>query len=74
MELGTGGFLGELWARLDRRFFLTFASLWPNSIRNRYPGAACDSEAYCYLPLLEETGYMPSAKCECWVSSIGCTI
>ncbi|KAJ3337834.1 hypothetical protein HDU93_000453 [Gonapodya sp. JEL0774] len=29
---------------------------------NRYPGAACDSEAYCYLPLLEETGYMPSMK------------
>ncbi|KAI9019150.1 monooxygenase [Hyaloraphidium curvatum] len=29
---------------------------------NRYPGAACDSEAYCYLPMLEETGYMPSAK------------
>jgi cyclohexanone monooxygenase len=29
---------------------------------NRYPGAACDSEAYCYLPLLEETGYMPSHR------------
>ncbi|KAI9021840.1 putative monooxygenase [Hyaloraphidium curvatum] len=29
---------------------------------NRYPGAACDSEAYCYLPLLEETGYMPVEK------------
>ncbi|KAI9008712.1 cyclohexanone monooxygenase [Hyaloraphidium curvatum] len=29
---------------------------------NRYPGSACDSEAYCYLPLLEETGYMPSQK------------
>ncbi|KXS12174.1 FAD/NAD(P)-binding domain-containing protein [Gonapodya prolifera JEL478] len=29
---------------------------------NRYPGAACDSEAYCYLPMLEETGYMPSQK------------
>ncbi|KAI9025489.1 cyclohexanone monooxygenase [Hyaloraphidium curvatum] len=29
---------------------------------NRYPGVACDSEAYCYLPLLEETGYMPSHK------------
>jgi cyclohexanone monooxygenase len=26
------------------------------------PGAACDSEAYCYLPLLEETGFMPASK------------
>jgi cyclohexanone monooxygenase len=29
---------------------------------NRYPGAACDTESYIYMPLLEETGYMPSAK------------
>jgi len=29
---------------------------------NRYPGAACDTESYIYLPLLEETGYMPVAK------------
>ncbi|TQE29282.1 NAD(P)/FAD-dependent oxidoreductase [Streptomyces ipomoeae] len=29
---------------------------------NRYPGAGCDTEAYCYLPLLEETGYMPSHR------------
>ena len=29
---------------------------------NRYPGAQCDIEAYCYLPLLEETGYMPKEK------------
>ena len=26
---------------------------------NRYPGVQCDIESYCYLPLLEETGYMP---------------
>ena len=26
---------------------------------NRYPGAFCDVESYIYLPLLEETGYMP---------------
>ena len=25
---------------------------------NRYPGVQCDIESYCYLPLLEETGYM----------------
>lgn len=29
---------------------------------NRYPGAACDTESYIYLPLLEETGYMPERK------------
>ena len=29
---------------------------------NRYPGAQCDVESYVYLPLLEETGYMPSEK------------
>jgi cyclohexanone monooxygenase len=29
---------------------------------NRYPGAACDTESYIYMPLLEETGYMPTAK------------
>ncbi|KAI9006829.1 cyclododecanone monooxygenase [Hyaloraphidium curvatum] len=26
---------------------------------NRYPGAACDVESYIYLPLLEETNYVP---------------
>ena len=29
---------------------------------NRYPGAMCDTAAMVYLPLLEETGYMPSHK------------
>lgn len=29
---------------------------------NRYPGIACDVESYTYLPLLEETGYMPKRK------------
>ncbi|MGI9576977.1 MAG: flavin-containing monooxygenase, partial [Microthrixaceae bacterium] len=29
---------------------------------NRYPGAMCDTAAMIYLPLLEETGYMPSMK------------
>src|SRR5262249_51362903 len=29
---------------------------------NRYPGAACDTESYIYMPLLEETGYMPVRK------------
>ena len=29
---------------------------------NRYPGAQCDTEAYIYLPLLEETGNIPSER------------
>jgi cation diffusion facilitator CzcD-associated flavoprotein CzcO len=31
---------------------------------NRYPGVQCDNDAYCYLPLLEETGYIPKKKFE----------
>ena len=29
---------------------------------NRYPGVRCDVESYIYVPLLEETGFMPSEK------------
>ena len=29
---------------------------------NRYPGVACDVEAYSYLPLLEEMEYFPTMK------------
>ncbi|CAK5268143.1 unnamed protein product [Mycena citricolor] len=29
---------------------------------NRYPGLMCDVESYIYMPLLEETGYMPKFK------------
>ena len=29
---------------------------------NRYPGARCDVEAYIYMPLLEETGHVPTEK------------
>lgn len=29
---------------------------------NRYPGAQCDIESYIYLPLLEETGYIPKLR------------
>ena len=27
---------------------------------NRYPGAMCDVESFCYMPLCEELGYIPS--------------
>lgn len=29
---------------------------------NRYPGIQCDNDSLVYMPLLEETGYMPSKK------------
>lgn len=29
---------------------------------NQYPGIQCDNESYCYLPLIEETGFMPSKR------------
>ncbi|MGI9328144.1 MAG: flavin-containing monooxygenase [Pseudomonadales bacterium] len=29
---------------------------------NNYPGVQCDIESYCYIPLLEELGYMPKEK------------
>ena len=29
---------------------------------NRYPGVQCDTESYCYLPLLEELNYIPKEK------------
>lgn len=29
---------------------------------NRYPGAQCDTESYIYMPLLEETGYIPTER------------
>ncbi|MBV1879107.1 MAG: NAD(P)/FAD-dependent oxidoreductase [Pseudomonadales bacterium] len=29
---------------------------------NRYPGAMCDTASMIYMPLLEETGHMPSEK------------
>jgi cyclohexanone monooxygenase len=29
---------------------------------NRYPGIRCDVESYTYIPLLEDTGFIPSEK------------
>lgn len=29
---------------------------------NRYPGIRCDIESYVYMPLLEETGYVPTER------------
>ena len=32
---------------------------------NRYPGARCDIESYIYMPMLEESGYIPTEKYAC---------
>lgn len=64
-----GGFSGLLTAaRLSERGVTSFRIIEAGSdfggtwYWNRYPGAQCDTDAYCYLPLLEELGYMPTEK------------
>ncbi len=64
-----GGFSGLLAAaRLSERGITEFriveagADFGGTWYWNRYPGAQCDTDAYCYLPLLEELGYMPKEK------------
>lgn len=63
------GFAGLLlWYRLqaagfrDIRFCEKGGDVGGTWYWNRYPGVACDVEAYSYLPLLEEMGYVPSMK------------
>ncbi len=63
------GFAGLLlWYRLreagfvDVRFCEKGGDVGGTWYWNRYPGVACDVEAYSYLPLLEEMGYIPSMK------------
>ncbi|MEZ5256099.1 MAG: NAD(P)-binding protein, partial [Ilumatobacteraceae bacterium] len=64
-----GGFSGLLAAaRLTERGITSFRIIEAGGdfggtwYWNRYPGAQCDTDAYCYLPLLEELGYVPSEK------------
>ena len=63
---GFGGLL--LWQKLseagftDVRFCEKGGDVGGTWYWNRYPGIACDVESYSYLPLLEETGYVPSMK------------
>src|SRR5882757_5861786 len=68
------GILGAGWGGIMAAYHLTqagvthfrnvdtagdFGGVW---YWNRYPGIQCDNDAYCYLPLLEEMGFMPSKK------------
>jgi len=64
-----GGFAGMLTAIHLARHGITdvrivetagdFGGTW---YWNRYPGCMCDVESYVYLPLLEETGFMPTER------------
>lgn len=64
-----GGFTGILAAVQLRKAGVTnvrniehggdFGGVW---YWNRYPGIQCDNESYCYLPLLEETGFIPTKR------------
>ncbi len=63
------GFAGLLlWYRLsqagftDIRFCERGGDVGGTWYWNRYPGIACDVESYSYLPLLDETGYIPKQK------------
>ncbi|MGB8365792.1 MAG: flavin-containing monooxygenase [Rhizomicrobium sp.] len=66
--------LGAGWGGIMAAYYLTkagvsnfrnvdtagdFGGVW---YWNRYPGIQCDNESYCYLPLLEEMGFLPSKK------------
>jgi cyclohexanone monooxygenase len=64
-----GGFAGLLAAiRLRERGIDNFrivekgADVGGTWYWNRYPGAASDVEAYIYMPMLEELGYLPKTK------------
>jgi cyclohexanone monooxygenase len=63
------GFAGLLlWHKLSRagfndvRFCEKGGDVGGTWYWNRYPGIACDVEAYSYLPLLEEMEYFPTMK------------
>jgi cation diffusion facilitator CzcD-associated flavoprotein CzcO len=64
-----GGFAGMLTAiNLTKRGITSFrmidkaADFGGTWYWNRYPGCMCDVDATIYLPLLEETGYMPTER------------
>lgn len=46
----------------DIRFVDTAGGFGGSWWLNRYPGLMCDIESYIYMPLLEETNYMPKHK------------
>ena len=63
-----GGFAGLVTAArlreagVDVRIVETGGDFGGTWYWNRYPGAQCDTASMVYMPLLEETGHMPSEK------------
>jgi cation diffusion facilitator CzcD-associated flavoprotein CzcO len=57
---GGGGRLRE--AGVDVRIIEKGGDFGGTWYWNRYPGAQCDTASMVYLPLLEETGHMPTEK------------
>jgi hypothetical protein len=57
VRLIQAGFAAE-----DMQFIDTSAGFGGTWYWNRYPGLMCDVESYIYMPLLEETGYIPKRK------------
>ncbi len=66
--------IGAGWGGIKASYYLTkegvsnfrnidtagdFGGVW---YWNQYPNVQCDNDAYCYLPLLEEMGYLPTKK------------
>jgi cation diffusion facilitator CzcD-associated flavoprotein CzcO len=68
--------IGAGWGGLQYAVRMVEAGIHPEDIRiidpaggfggtwywNRYPGLMCDIESYTYLPLLEETGFVPKHR------------
>ena len=57
MELGTGTREYSVYPKLDFCYVQ-----YVSCVSGSYPGAACDVQSYHYLPLLAETGFIPSKK------------
>ncbi|BCR98319.1 flavin-containing monooxygenase [Aspergillus luchuensis] len=53
----TAGFKAEDFVFVDSAWGFGGTWYW-----NRYPGLMCDVESSCYLPLLDETGFIPSHR------------
>jgi cyclohexanone monooxygenase len=63
---GLGGIQAAVWLQnagvTDIRLVDRAADFGGTWYWNRYPGLRCDTESYIYLPLLEETGFMPAER------------
>mgnify|MGYP001367207310 CR=1 FL=1 len=58
------GYLREAGVANIRIFEMTpsVGGVWAKNGVGSYPGAACDVPSYAYLPLLDQTGFIPTKK------------